>query len=115
MLKSLRAGRTIAITPDGPRGPLHSLTEGVAFLARETGYPVVPIGIAVRRGWYANSWDNCVIPRPFARIQAWIGDEVRVPKETDEDGLRAATLEIREALLASERRAAQELGVEVDW
>lgn len=115
MLASLRSGRTIAITPDGPRGPLHSITEGVAFLARETGFPVVPIGIAVDRGWYASSWDHFVVPRPFARIQAWIGAPLQVQAGADEDALRARTLEIREALLDAERQAARALGVEVDW
>ncbi len=115
MLRSMHAGRTIAITPDGPRGPLHSITEGVAFLARETGFPIVPIGVAVRGALHANSWDNFVIPRPFAKIQAWVGDEIRVPLGTDDAGLRAFTLAARDALIACETRAAAELGVGTDW
>ena len=76
---------------------------------------MVPIGLAVDRGWYANSWDHFVLPRPFARVACWVGPLIQVPADADEDQLRAHTLEIREAMLEAERRAAQELGVEVDW
>ena len=36
LLGELRAGGTVVVTPDGPRGPRHSMNPGLAWLARAT-------------------------------------------------------------------------------
>lgn len=63
----LAENRIVAITPDGPRGPRRVAQPGVARLARVTGIPVVPFGIAVARARRLNSWDRLVFPLPFGR------------------------------------------------
>ena len=41
MHEALMAGKALTITPDGPRGPRHSINIGPAWLARATGAPAV--------------------------------------------------------------------------
>ena len=59
---------SIAITPDGPRGPAYKVQEGIIHLAQVTGRPIIPMSnyarhkIILRR-----SWDQFQIPLPFAR------------------------------------------------
>lgn len=57
-----------AFTPDGPRGPAHSIAPGVIFLAAATRRPLVAVGFAASRFWQARSWDRMVLPKPFARV-----------------------------------------------
>ena len=49
LLKSVKLaeGHTIAITPDGPRGPREQLKKSVLFLAYHTGLPIVPVAVNV--------------------------------------------------------------------
>ncbi len=67
-IERVRDGWDIAITPDGPRGPRHSVAEGVAAVARKTGVPVVAFNVHPERYWQLGSWDRFVIPRPFTTL-----------------------------------------------
>jgi hypothetical protein len=69
----VRQGWSPAITPDGPRGPSFSVQPGVALLAKRTGLPVCPIGLAVKRAWELSSWDRFVIPKPWTDIAIVFG------------------------------------------
>lgn len=57
-----------AFTPDGPRGPSHSIAPGVIVLAARTGRTLTASGFAVSACWQAGSWDRMVLPKPFARV-----------------------------------------------
>ena len=61
MLAAAGQGFSVAVTPDGPRGPRFSVQPGVALLARRSGLPVYPFGIAARDAWVFNSWDRFVL------------------------------------------------------
>lgn len=43
LLKSIRAGRDVAITPDGPKGPERRAQMGIVQIARTTGLPIIPM------------------------------------------------------------------------
>jgi 3-deoxy-D-manno-octulosonic-acid transferase len=64
--RALQAGMLVAITPDGPRGPLHHAQPGTLALARLGHRKIVPVGGAAS-GWRLGSWDCMVLPRPFGR------------------------------------------------
>lgn len=64
----LKGGDDIAITPDGPRGPIYSFHEGAASLALTAKVPVVLVCPNPRGGWRANSWDGFYVPYPFSRV-----------------------------------------------
>jgi lysophospholipid acyltransferase (LPLAT)-like uncharacterized protein len=115
MLGELRLGGTIVITPDGPRGPRHATNAGLAWMARATGFPILPIGFAVDHAWRMKSWDEFTIPKPRARVAMAYGEPILVPREASEADMARVTSLFRERLLACEARAAQELGVPLDW
>jgi len=77
LLREAREGRTLAVTPDGPRGPKFSVQPGVAMLARRSGRPVLPLGIAAEPAWTMASWDEFVVPRPWARVVIVAGEPVQ--------------------------------------
>ena len=43
MVKCLHLGESIAITPDGPKGPKEQVKEGIIKLAQITSTPIIPL------------------------------------------------------------------------
>lgn len=115
MLTELEKGSVLIITPDGPRGPVHTMHGGLAWMARATGNPILPIGFACDRAWYARSWDRFTIPRPWARVVMVYEEPIRVDPSTSDADLAAASERIRDVLLRAERRGFELLGMEPDW
>lgn len=115
MMTIMDEGGVVIITPDGPRGPKHSITPGLAWMARTTGYPIVPIGFACDRAWRLRSWDRFMIPKPWARVVMVYGEPIHVEDGKDEDRLESANGSVRAALLEAETRAFGQLGEERDW
>jgi hypothetical protein len=64
----LRGGVDVAITPDGPRGPVYEASPGLLRLAIKTGFPVMAIRVDYERYWEIKSWDRFRIPKPFSRV-----------------------------------------------
>jgi lysophospholipid acyltransferase (LPLAT)-like uncharacterized protein len=106
MLHRLAAGRCVALTPDGPRGPRHSVAPGVVALARWSGRPIVPVALACRRAWQLRSWDGFLVPAPGSRIAIGYGAPLWIDagadsKEAGEElarRLHALTAELAEAV-----------------
>lgn len=115
LIELLRSGAGIAITPDGPIGPRHSFTPSVAWMAKATGYAVVPCGFVAGSAWRLSSWDRFTIPKPFARVALVFGEPVHVPREARDDELAHLGDTIRERMLAAEQRGFVLLGAESDW
>ena len=55
VLRDVRAGKSIAVTPDGPKGPPRVVKEGIVYIARVTGLPIVPFSFAAKK-------KSCFIP-----------------------------------------------------
>lgn len=87
MVKAARAGRPLAITPDGPKGPRHRVKGGALLAARLTGHPILPMVAAADRGWVLGSWDGFLIPRPFSRVRIVYAPPFQVPRDVDDEGL----------------------------
>ncbi len=77
-LRVLESGTTVAFTPDGPRGPRNVFKPGAALAAQRAGVPLVPIRAASSRSWRLRSWDQFMIPKPFAQVRVRYGDPIHV-------------------------------------
>lgn len=106
MKKNLVSGHSVVVTPDGPRGPKQVAQAGAIFLARISGKPIVPFAFDVDRKWVLNSWDNFIIPKPFAKGVFILGKEIFVPEDADEMLLEQK----RKELEAEINRLMQEAG-----
>jgi lysophospholipid acyltransferase (LPLAT)-like uncharacterized protein len=84
-VRELRAGRPVAFTPDGPRGPRRELKPGVVAAAQRGGSVIVPIHAEADRAWRLHSWDRFMIPKPLARVRITYGRPFEVGP--GEDGL----------------------------
>ncbi len=84
IVRVLRRGTAVAITPDGPRGPRQKMKPGPILAAQLAGVPLIPVSAGASSGWWLGGWDRFLIPRPFSRIRIVYGEPVMVPRDADE-------------------------------
>lgn len=82
IVRTLREGHDVAITPDGPRGPRHKFAPGAAVAANRANVPILPIAAHVDRFWQLKTWDGFIIPKPFAKITVAYGPLTDVKSAT---------------------------------
>ena len=95
LVKLLRAERAeVAIAPDGPRGPRYVAQAGAVLLAKLGRAPIVPLAYGASRRTVLRSWDEFVVPHPFARAVVVFGDPVIVPEDADRAALDACRVRL---------------------
>ncbi|MGE5503842.1 MAG: lysophospholipid acyltransferase family protein [Actinomycetota bacterium] len=110
MLKALKSGECVGITPDGPRGPRMRSSDGVVTVARMSGCPVIPATFSAARGRVLGSWDRFLLPLPFTRgVFVW-GHPVEVPKDADDAALDACRRAVEDGLNAITQDADRRMG-----
>ena len=104
-LDALAAGKDVAITPDGPRGPRQQFKPGAVFLAKESGSPIVLGACVAERTWRLRSWDGFYVPKPFSRLTLVVSDPIFVPHDLDDAGIEAKCAELARRLNDMTRQA----------
>lgn len=94
----VRDGRSVGITPDGPRGPAQVFKPGAIQLASRTGLALVPIGVCARRERRLRSWDRFRLPAPWTRVALVYGAPQAVPADLDEASTEAWCVRAGEVL-----------------
>jgi lysophospholipid acyltransferase (LPLAT)-like uncharacterized protein len=91
MLRALKSGEYVGVTPDGPRGPRMQAAQGVVFAARHAGVPILPLSYAAKGSKILSSWDRFLIPLPFCRgIMKW-GNPIEVAANADGEEIARVT------------------------
>jgi len=78
IIKTLKANVSIGITPDGPRGPRHKVSEGTINISRISNKKILPMALAYKEQWVLNTWDKFIIPKPFNKICIVWGDTIDI-------------------------------------
>tara|TARA_B100001057_G_C22641707_1_gene868506 strand:- start:83 stop:775 length:693 start_codon:yes stop_codon:yes gene_type:complete len=87
MIKAVENGESVAITPDGPKGPKEIVKEGIIKLSQTTGAPIVPLFWKVKNYKKLNSWDNFIIPFPFSKGVYIFGKPIHIKRKVTEKKL----------------------------
>lgn len=111
LLQAVEGGAIALITPDGPRGPKHRMSEGVVRLAKLSGAPVMLVGYDSAPAIAAKSWDAARIPLPFARAALVADGPLYLAADADEAAVEAARQDWETRLVAAQGRAAALLGL----
>ena len=86
IIRALKEGLNLVITPDGPKGPRAKVKSGVIEIARLTGAPIVPVSFSAVRRRFLKSWDAFLLPLPFSRAVYIWGEPIYVePMATKEE------------------------------
>jgi len=70
-LKAIKEKQSILITPDGPKGPRHSMSDGAVALAIKTKLPIMVVSYLANSYWQLKSWDKFTIPKPFSKVDIY--------------------------------------------
>lgn len=112
MVRHIKAGECVGITPDGPDGPAMQATSGIVAAARLSGAPVIPLAYATRWRRILDTWDRFLLPLPFSRgIFIW-GEPIEVPPELDAPATERYRALIEERLNAITAEADRRVGHE---
>lgn len=65
---SIKSGKNICITPDGPLGPMKRFKRGTVSLIKRLNVRTVFVGVAYSHFWELDTWDRFRIPMPFASV-----------------------------------------------
>ena len=102
LIRARQAGYKVAITADGPRGPVYLAKPGAAAAAQRAGSTASCFHLHPRSAWLLRSWDRFLIPKPFSHVRvSWQApvalSETLAPEE--------ATAMVQAALDQAVRRA----------
>ena len=100
LVETLAADGNVLVTPDGPRGPVYQVSQGIVFLAQKSGAPIVPIHMEYSSAWRLKSWDRFAVPRPFAKLRAIFGAPIRIPPLNGTEQFEAAQLRLQNAMMS---------------
>src|SRR5579863_5549329 len=99
MARCLEAGRNVALTIDGPRGPRYVAKPGPVILARRTGCAISAFHIGVKHAHtFKKAWDLFQLPYPFSRIVMFVAPPIRVPADADSEMMKQKQAEMQAAL-----------------
>ncbi|MEP7327529.1 MAG: lysophospholipid acyltransferase family protein [Gemmatimonadota bacterium] len=103
-VRELQGGTVVAFTPDGPRGPRREMKPGVVAAAQRAGVRILPIHAEADRAWRFRSWDQFMLPKPFARVRIAYGEPFTI--EAGDAALAAGVEATAQALSQVARKAA---------
>ena len=85
LARELRAGRDVALIPDGPRGPAGVAKAGAVALAAAGGAPLFPLAFSADRAVRMRGWDRMLLPLPGARVVCVVGEPLEAPAPRDRE------------------------------
>ncbi len=83
IVRLLKKGDNISITPDGPRGPNQQAEAGIVTIAKLSRKPVLPATFYASKHKRLRSWDRFMVAKPFGRIVFCIGAPIMI-EQADE-------------------------------
>ncbi|HVA15841.1 MAG TPA: lysophospholipid acyltransferase family protein [Stellaceae bacterium] len=110
MLRQLKAGASVGITPDGPNGPAMRAKPGIVAIARVSRAAVLPVSYATSRRRILDSWDRFHLPLPFSRGLLIYGEPIEVAAKLDAAGIEACRAAIEQRLNAITAEADRRMG-----
>lgn len=83
MTDALANGSSIAVTPDGPRGPARAMKPGAVVAAKRANVPLVLMGVGYEKKRTLGGWDRFEIPKFFTRVRIVYSDPIWVEPNAD--------------------------------
>lgn len=105
MIDLIKQNYSVAITPDGPTGPIYKMKAGAVIAAKKSEVPLLLVGICCKRKVNLNSWDKFEIPLPFTRIEVIYSTPIYIDKDLDYDNTSKKILECEELLNKLQKEA----------
>lgn len=72
---------SVAITPDGPRGPKKEFKAGAVVASKKSDVPLFLLGVWYSKKIILNSWDSFEVPLPFSTVRLIYSEPIQVDRE----------------------------------
>ena len=112
MVKAIKNGEAVGISPDGPSGPMMRASDGICTTARLAGVPIIPATFAARRRKVMKSWDRFVVALPFTKGVMMFGEPIHIDRKASPEEMEVARARVEQALIDLTREADLVVGAE---
>ena len=99
MIVNLRRSKLAGHIVDGPRGPSGVVKTGIIRLAHAAEAVIVPFFVSTESGWYFNSWDSFLLPKPFSKVSLKFGEMIKLEKTDRRDQIEIQRKQLEEMML----------------
>ncbi|MCK4311531.1 MAG: lysophospholipid acyltransferase family protein [Candidatus Cloacimonetes bacterium] len=86
---------SLAVTPDGPKGPREKIKDGLLYIAYFTKLPIIPIAVDIKWEKVFNSWDKFRLPKLFSCVHVTYGEPIFI---NSKDEIKAKVQEVQKAM-----------------
>lgn len=98
MVLLMRENYSLAITPDGPRGPILKMKAGAVVTAKKSNVPLFLVGIGIKNKFTLKSWDNFEVPKPFSKVVVIYSDPIFIDDKLNYEETNHKIIECEAAL-----------------
>ena len=98
MKSQLEQGNLVVFTIDGPRGPKYVAKPGPVLLSHATALPMAAFYLAISDAWVLDTWDQLIIPKPFAKALVRFSAKTQVPADADDAQMEEFHRQLQAAL-----------------
>ncbi|MCF7792750.1 MAG: DUF374 domain-containing protein [Candidatus Cloacimonetes bacterium] len=76
---------SLAVTPDGPKGPNQKIKDGLLYISYFTRNPIVPVALDLQKEKVFNSWDKFRLPHLFSHVNITYGKPLQIMEKSEID------------------------------
>ncbi len=81
LIKAALNNKSIAITPDGPTGPIYEFKPGAVIIAKKTEIPLILVAAGYSNYTQLKSWDEFKIPKFFSKVNLYFSEPIYITKK----------------------------------
>lgn len=107
IIRGLKNGKCLGITPDGPRGPNQKINGEIINIAKIGGAVIMPISYSTSNFIEFKSWDKFKLPLPFSKLNFYFGEEVFVDKDAGKEQEEKLKKELEKAMDLAQEKSMQ--------
>lgn len=89
---------SVAITPDGPGGPVFKMKPGAIIVSKKSQIPLILVGIGINKKWKLKSWDSFEVPKFFSRVNIVVSNPMTINPDLTYDETSDKILECEKIL-----------------
>ncbi|AZL15498.1 lysophospholipid acyltransferase family protein [Rickettsiales endosymbiont of Stachyamoeba lipophora] len=104
ILRTLK-NESVAITPDGPRGPCFHLGGHLIDIAMMSQRPIVFACFATQNAKIARSWDQMIMPKLFSKGHLVVSEPITLPKGLAKEDTQQIIIKLNQKFLELTQQA----------
>lgn len=112
LIKTIKEGVSVVITPDGPMGPKFKVKGNISDLALKYKLPIIMLSYSASYAIVLKTWDRFIIPLPFvSKIIIDISEPMHISSKHKINGNQI----LQKEMLKQTKRLDQSLGLKIDY